>query len=67
MRLKPSVRVIVALLSVLSLATCAWRKPRTDKAIALPNDCFATYANPSLLRGLDKEGYRRVVKLSEKE
>jgi hypothetical protein len=31
-------------------------KPRTDKAIALPNGCFATYANPSLLRGLDKEG-----------
>jgi hypothetical protein len=31
-------------------------KPKTDKAIALPNGYFATYANPSLLRCLDNEG-----------
>jgi hypothetical protein len=31
-------------------------KPKTDKAIAMPDGYFATYAKPSLLRCLDKEG-----------
>ena len=31
-------------------------KPKTDKAITIPNGYFATYANPSLFRCLDKEG-----------
>jgi hypothetical protein len=31
-------------------------KPKTDKVITIPNGYFATYANPSLFRCLDKGG-----------